>query len=238
MYVVLCFLMFFTNIYAHSQESLIGGQPARPGDFPDVVRIISKTTACTASIVGPRTVLTAAHCVERSRHVTFSHRSGNYSASCVSSPYYKRHYSHDLALCKTRMVIDTTKMASIAPAGINEGDRIILTGYGCTRPGGGGLSGKLHWGTAIVNQVPTRGRWYIGTTDTTALCSGDSGGPAFSYFPSPRHYAHTVLAVNSRGNLNDYSLMTPTYTWQAQDFFNSWEGLICGINLECLEPAQ
>src|SRR5690606_18545464 len=55
-----------------SDRVLINGTPVDRNKFPGIVRIATPGGACTASVVGPRTILTAAHCGEQGQTASFT----------------------------------------------------------------------------------------------------------------------------------------------------------------------
>lgn len=73
--------------------ALINGNVVDRKDFPATIWIGN----CTASLVGPRTVYTAAHCVRSS--IAFSIGTDRFTASCVVAPEYRGNPTADYALC-------------------------------------------------------------------------------------------------------------------------------------------
>ena len=248
-------LLFILSRGALSVESptLIGGRIADAGDFPEVIYISSGSSRCSATIIGKRTILTASHCVRNNgsiHPVEFVVNQQVFSAVCEHHPDYENLYSYDFALCKTNQNMDV-KPASIGKHSPEIGQEVTLSGYGCIhprRPDGsqrrGGNDGRLRWGLAKVTRLPGNGiagGQYFYTNDDTALCFGDSGGPAMLSISNPKKDNHIVIGVNSRGNIIDRSLLSSTFlngfqNW-AYEYANENDVEICGINSDCkLKP--
>lgn len=231
---------------------LIGGRVAKPGELPEVVYISSGRSRCSATLVGSRTVLTAAHCIMDQGEIfpaEFVVTQQAFKAKCTHHPEYADKYSFDFAFCKTREPIEGVKFASIASKPVVVGQTISLMGYGATNPrqpdgsgGNGGNDGKLRIGDVNVTQVDdgergVGGGQYFYTLGTVALGFGDSGGPAMLQLKNPKENQHVVIGVNSRGNIVDRSLLSATYlsgfqSW-AKDYARVNEVEICGINKDC-----
>jgi secreted trypsin-like serine protease len=194
------------------------------------------TAACTAALVGPEVMLTAAHCVPTMGGVTFKYKGQlkPYVAMCTQHDQYVSNAdpSADYALCKLDRpfaefqsfqyeTIDTSAMASRLNA------TVVLTGFGCVSDivGNGPPDGKYRIGTNVVaetsatpaNQRSRGAGLYSGRQDNNLftkddpqlanLCPGDSGGPAFVTTGSG--FARRVLVgVNSRVFYRDQTRTT------------------------------
>lgn len=197
------------------EKVLIGGTPIDRKKYPDVVRITNGSGYCTASIVGPRALLSAAHCMKDGQLVTFSTVLGDrYSARCTHHPEYKT-ADHDIALCHIdREVSGVTPREVVYERSARRNQKVQLFGYGCIKPGGGGGNdGILRTGHS--NIVAGQGRdLVLESPGGAALCFGDSGGPV-----------HTMegrqIAVNSKGNIKDRSWVSRTERWTA-NFYEAW----------------
>jgi len=239
------FKVDFFNEYPYE---LINGNIAERKDYPEVIYVYNSEGArCSATVVGPRVILTAAHCIDEVGTITTWHRKEpKIVAVCEISPLYAAGTEdHDMALCQATEEIDL-KPASIAGRQPKIGEQVLLTGYGCTGYDGGpvgGNDGKLRTGLSTVISLPSKTDWFY-TKHDASLCSGDSGGPAYLIPKSGdvRDGDHEVVGVNSRGNMLDTSLLLDLTIKQSRRFMKDWallKGLeICGITTECGSPPR
>ncbi len=213
------------HLQAGVKNELIGGHPTR--DYPAVVYVNNFFSACTATIVGPRVLLIAAHCMANNSNVQ-SDRPGapQFKARCYHAPKI------DIALCLIDKEIPKP-YAHISKVGPKVDDEVLLMGYGCIqRGGGGGNDGILRAGKAKVVEIEDDELRFITKSDV-ALCSGDSGGPTL--IEGAKH--PRVIGVNSRGDLHQISILVSTFSQQAKDFMAAFASLnhvvICGVNSQC-----
>ena len=129
---------------------------------------------CTAALVGPGAVLTAAHCVPVDAVLSFDFNGRSYLAACDMHPRWlqtrnqPRDASADFALCRVNKRVSgsqTVDVSSVvAPAGMryevvdisnplsryahDRGTDVLLTGYGCIDDvvGAGTVDGKYRIG--------------------------------------------------------------------------------------------
>lgn len=215
-----------------NELELIGGHEDKSHQYPEVVYVNNYFSACTATLIGERVLLLASHCAADNTYIQ-SDKSGKqtFAAQCHHAPIDKAP-DLDFALC----LIDRDVYGPFAKIGNEElkiDDRIVLMGYGCTASNGsGGNDGILRFGLARIAAIPSQDRQYFRTQDSTTLCSGDSGGPAML-----NDQSHTIVGVNSRGDMRETSLLVALYLKVAQDYFHyfvdRYNVEICGVNKEC-----
>lgn len=214
---------------------LINGRPAKPQEFPEAVYVNFGGGRCSASVVGPETLLSAAHCMRNGSSGTFQVNQNQYQAvRCEHHPDYGRR-DVDIALCKITKVVDVA-YAQIPEEGfgLKRGDKIRIVGYGCTRPGGGGGNdGTLRVGDAEV----TGFSGHDIVSEGAGLCFGDSGGPAYQIMADNFTEVHIQVSVNSKGNIRDTNYTARTYNATAREWMMKWakkeNAQICGINKDC-----
>lgn len=213
---------------------VIGGVEVPQGDakYSSVIRISTDGASCTASIVGPQAILTAAHCGKTDAVSSFKIGGKDYQATLTRSLLYPG-VDHDLALGLVSEKIENVQYEQISAASINQGDTITMYGYGCIQPGGGGGNdGILRYGDSVVNSFSAKD-FVTKKPDGAALCFGDSGGPSFDK-------DGFQVGVASKGNISDTSYFANLAIQESQEFLKKWATEnavdVCGINKDCQGP--
>lgn len=209
--------------------TLINGEVMSREKFRATVWIGS----CTATLLGSRVVATAAHCVGKS--TAFSLGTNRYTAKCLISDDYDDNDTADYALCFTdRDVSDTPYYEKLAtdPQVIQSGDWVLQSGFGCTQ-WGTRLDGQFRVGRARVLGTPRGKSNDIVTGEGAVLCSGDSGGAAWTL--DQKGERDLVVSVNSRSDTKSRSFLsswvTPSAKETITDFLKKYpEALICGVH--------
>ncbi len=217
--------------YGGEDFRLINGKPVEPGTWDQVVRIQTGGAGCTATIVGPRVIITAAHCGNTGATSSFTYAGKKYSAVITRSPLYPGK-DHDIAVG-----ILSEDIAGVKPLTIGgkatSGLGITLLGYGCINVGGGGGNdGVLRIGDSVITGFQAFDM-VSRKASGAALCFGDSGGPAFLIEGTKK----TLLGINSKGNIKDTNynarLDIEESTKFLKDIAQEKGVKICGVNQDC-----
>ena len=150
---------------------------------------------CTGIVLGPRAVLTAAHCLRPTRDMVVAYRDGTGKpvliavAAAVSHPLYRanaiaeRQVSIDLALVETETPLDSrfTPPPLAEGDGPAIGDDAILAGYGVAREGAPASGGTLRSARLKVRAPLSQILLWAedGAAKGAGACGGDSGAPLF-----------------------------------------------------------
>lgn len=153
---------------------------------------------CTATIIGPQVLLTAAHCVE---HDSTGVVTVNKVATTVRCQRHTNHHDveYDIAVCVSEVEIrlekagDGYERVGIDPKIPKVGVKLQLLGYGCTSASLP-TYGLLYEGVATVDEAPSSGSPKIRTQGGSAACAGDSGGAAYLESKGGR----VIVGINSR----------------------------------------
>jgi hypothetical protein len=215
---------------------LIGGQAANPAEWPASVYASMSGSRCSATVVGPRTLIIAAHCVGNGGTASFSVGANRYSSRCTHHPEYRRNSTADWAMCLINAPVPNVPYERLLlDAGVvQNGMNVRLTGYGCVRPGGGGGNdGIFRIGTARVTRLPSGSNYDTVTAGGAALCFGDSGGAAYVLEANGQR---RIFGINSRGDIRTTSYLSSTYTASFRNFVSSWAQSngqrICGVHAD------
>lgn len=220
------FLALSSCLISAPALALIGGESTTV--FPEVVKIEAGKKVCTGTIIGPRAILSAAHCVTakaEGAHIFYLGK--KYLVKFLSSA--KKALGHDIALAITSDDIKGARFARLGK-GLAHGKQITMAGFGCTKKGG--KPGALHVGKSKVIGMD-EDHILSALPNGSVLCEGDSGGPSFVDVDGGRH----LVAVSSLSDISKVNINVRTDSDVSHAFFqaaaNDRQIKICGINEIC-----
>jgi hypothetical protein len=197
---------------------------------------------CTATAVGARVVLTAAHCILDDTKGVIEADKSDATLTCNRHPAFDpldwKGRVLDFALCVSDKPLAAPKRGfetinnNTALLGI--GDHLVLLGFGCiTNVENERTFGTLYEGWADIQSLPSDEKTFIRTKGGAAVCFGDSGGGAFKYLDD-RKTVRRLIGVNAQGDIDTMSSLATTASegflqWSA-DWSKRNSASICGVD--------
>jgi len=224
----MCFILI--ACVSHADPEIISGELANPEEYKEVVLL--KSSGCSATVVGPQVLVTAAHCAVNI-NTSFTLDGKSYAVKLTRSPYHRGGGSgHDMALglISDPVLIHPSRLAHIDFTNIGTMVPVDLVGYGCTKWSSSVGYGVLRMGFADSTGYSNSNLEFT-TNGRSAICQGDSGGPTFlSGLP------HLLIGVHSKGNGStsyEVRLDTEQSFEFLTDFISTNQAGVCGININC-----
>ncbi|WP_375745375.1 trypsin-like serine protease [Corallococcus interemptor] len=218
----------------NSQSSGIYNGHVATNAYPEVALVHTGSSLCTGTLIDPVTVLTAAHCLDNgpavsSLSVAFDVPGAGrvwYSASAyVLHPDFDMDTlfgivvssHHDIALVNLSTPAPYPLAKLVSPseesAWIKDGTFASVVGYGTNNLGGGwSATGVKVQGDGYVSNVKD---WIIRIDALPgSACTGDSGGPFFSYVGGTRKQAGVLSwGTESCESWNKYARVVLDLDW-------------------------
>lgn len=201
-------------------SEVLGGYQAKATDWPSTYIFVGANgNPCTATAVGPRVMVTAAHCLPTidSDGISGKIKGTEIDLWCEKAPLNT--YGYDLALCAASAQIPIPKNTPYESVQVGSraepGAPLMVLGYGCTKKGGAG--GVLYQGESTVGTWVNQGKQFA-SHGSVALCSGDSGGGAYS--PTDKDRRVVGIASDVADDISRFTFLAHP---KISSFIKNWQ---------------
>ncbi|KAF9432931.1 hypothetical protein BGZ76_010127 [Entomortierella beljakovae] len=219
------------------EKRIIGGGPVYKGELPFIAQLVNKRSPCTGFVIGPYTIMTAAHCLRDRTHTGVQYgglkpKQGKTVeiAKFVPHPEHNSTLSiNDIGLIFVKEKINLRYYANYAGRYPRPYTQVRAAGYGYTDNNGteSKYLHKVDLNVATKEVCKQRFPKFESSTQYCtkdiplghAVCGGDSGGPV--YTGEGRHIkvsgivSHGVGAnmCGEKGGYQYYTYIKPYIPW-------------------------
>jgi endonuclease G len=207
-------------VAASLSPNVVGGTLAKPGAWPDAVAVLSRSAACTGTLITPDVVLTAGHCIDTDPvlvvvdTIDYGKPGGEAIRVARSVAYPKWQDSYDVGVVMLEHAAKA-KPRAVASActlrySLVEQALVHVVGFGLTNRSGTGDNTRLHEGIIPVvdatcsgdpacNPSIAPGGEFTAGGHGVDSCFGDSGGPVYVDTPTGPALAGVVSRAYQTG---------------------------------------
>lgn len=166
---------------------IVGGTEAGTCDFPADVYIGNGGANCTASLIHPRVLVTAAHCLGGIGMAGFGESSYSPELTiavqgCEANPHYYD-WGLDLAVCVLAQDAPAVDMVPVLMGceadELTPGHEIVVAGFGMSNEAAGTGGGVKRFTSNTIDEVSLSANEIYLLGNANGSCYGDSGGPAY-----------------------------------------------------------
>ena len=166
---------------------IVGGTEAGTCDFPADVYIGNGGANCTASLIHPRVLVTAAHCLGGIGMAGFGESSYSPELTiavqgCEANPHYYD-WGLDLAVCVLAQDAPAVDMVPVLMGceadELTPGHEVVIAGFGMSNEASGTGGGIKRFTSNTIDYVSWNANEIYLLGNANGSCYGDSGGPAY-----------------------------------------------------------
>lgn len=169
----------------NAQTAIVNGTVCSPGNSPVVLLQLIASDGipegnCTGTIITPRVILTAAHCLDGRVGSVNVWLGGPAFIPAVSFKYHPRYSSSqsttalDVGVVQVGQDLGRTPVPVLLSRDAAVGETAIVAGWGRDL---NGVTGDLRAGTTTISGVDSNVLRTQFSTSAAGICQGDSGGP-------------------------------------------------------------